>query len=92
MAIGLDSGQLLNAFLTQAGKRLTEIQGQVDAMQAGENPQLVNQLQELLKQNPNLAKLPTDQILIVIVIMTAFMDTIVANNAAIAKVVPHVEP
>jgi hypothetical protein len=92
MAIGLNESQLMEAFLNAAGRRINEVQGQLDAASAGENPEMLAKIKEILSKNPQFANAATGTTAAVIIILVAsFMDMIVANNEAIAKTIPHIE-
>jgi len=88
MSLGLTTEGLTSVFFQQMFARGNEFEGQLQAVTSSENPQLANQIKELNKKFPQL---DLGQFFAIMTIFVAFMDVIVANNEALAKVIPHIE-
>ncbi len=87
MAIGLTSGQLLNTYLDSSIKRLNEIETEKTMAEMGINPRW-KELETALKDR--YPALNFEQFMTGFTVVAAFMDCIVRNNEALAKVIPHV--
>jgi hypothetical protein len=88
MPLGLTNDELIMTFINSFNARLTEWQGNLQAVLAGESPEFKNFLDNLHEKVPGVN---TEQAIIVAALLAAFMDTIASNNDALSKVIPHVE-
>lgn len=88
MTIGLTTEQLLAAFLNNLKARVNQMKGQLEAVKANENPQLAEIIKQLSEEFPDL---PAVQVAFVWLAASSLFDTIVTNNNALAKTVPHVD-
>lgn len=88
MAIGLTTEQLFAVFLDQIFKRLNEVKGELEASKAGESPMLANALTKIREQ---YHLINVEQATAILGTVVSFFDTIVANNHALAKTIPHLE-
>lgn len=88
MAIGLNTDQLINAFVNNLDFRMKETTGALQAMAAGENPTTAEIVKKILTKFPNF---PIEQATIVGIIFISLLDTIASNNNALAKAIPHLE-
>ena len=86
--IGLTSYQLTTDFINFSTARLNQLTGQLEALAAGENPEAARQLKELSERIPEFN---IEQVGAIFGIVMALMDTIVSNNEALAKTIPHLE-
>ena len=86
--IGLTSDQLVEYFTNFVTARLNQLTGQLEAIVAGENPEAARRIRELSEKIPGFN---VEQAGAIFSIVLALMDTIVSNNEALAKIIPHLE-
>lgn len=88
MGIGLSTDDLLIAFMDSLSKRQKELTIEVITADAGLNPVMQSALNEAKTRWPNIN---IEEASTIFCIGLAFMDIIVRNNEALAKVIPHIE-
>ncbi|MDP2919150.1 MAG: hypothetical protein Q8O43_02890 [Dehalococcoidia bacterium] len=88
MAIGLTADELIGTFFESMSKRLSNVSSGLEAIKAGESPDEEKLLSQLRDKFPQTSP---EQILMIGIIFMSLMDTIVSNNASLAKVIPHLE-
>jgi hypothetical protein len=88
MAIGLSSQQLVQVFFDSFSKRQSEMSLENSLADMGLSPMWATLKTEMKKQDPStdLAQVERG-----IVLSFALMDTIVRNNEALAKSIPHLD-
>jgi hypothetical protein len=88
MTVGLTSEELLTAFFERWEAQVEEFRGEIQAIVAGESPEGARKLFDMMQRSPIQQELAV----MLTCIIKAVMDTIAANNAAIAKSIPKVKP
>ena len=88
MSLGLSSEYLFMAFVGSFKARVLEFQGLLEGAIAGENPELSEAFSKLREEFPQLS---AQHITIARTFILSFLDTIAANNEALARAVPHLE-
>lgn len=88
MPIGLTAEELLTAYFQHLSKRLGTLTGSLEAIKAGESPDEAKLLSEFHQRFPQVS---AGQLLPILCILASVMDTIVSNNVALAKTIPHLE-
>lgn len=88
MPIGLDANQILSVFVESFNKTQNRIDVEKLTADMGLNPK-TKELIELLRSK--MSNIPFDQLMIALSVAFAIAEGIVANNEALAKVIPHFE-
>ena len=88
MPIGLTSDELFNVFVQSLLERGDKYSSEMEAMRHGESPEANQVFDELRKKFPTM---DFQLVTAILVIVQAFMDTVVRNNDALSKVIPHVD-
>ena len=80
MAFGLTSDELMETFLENWQKQMSELQAQLDASVNGESPEMSQWLSDRVSRIPDV---PIEYTKSIMPILSAIMDTIARNNEVV---------
>ena len=88
MAIGLNSNELLMAFIQNLAKHKKAMDIELMTAEIGINPQTKELLDSFKKEYPNFT---AKQLLDALCVIASFMDVIAFNNETLSKSISHVD-
>jgi hypothetical protein len=88
MTVGFSNDQIMADFLKNIEIVVKETQADLEAMAAGENPSAATFTKALFEKFPNF---PVAEVTIAGILLMSLLKTIVSNNEALGKIIPHLD-